>query len=147
MHVKIFKSSPDLPTPTYKHDGDAGFDICSNEDIVIPGGAVVLVDTGIRISVPYGYEAQIRLRSSYAKKGVFIPNAPGTIDYGYKGPVMVAMGNMKQHQGFHLSRGERFAQIVINELPQVKLDIVGKDEFFEEDTDRGEAGFGSTGKW
>jgi dUTP pyrophosphatase len=147
MRVKIFKSAPDLPTPAYKHDGDAGFDIYSNEDINVPGGGVVLVDTGIRIAVPYGYEAQIRLRSSYAKKSILIPNAPGTIDYGYKGPVMVALRNTHPHIAFHLSRGERFAQIVINELPLVKLKAVSKEEFFEDDTDRGEGGFGSTGKW
>jgi dUTP pyrophosphatase len=146
MGVKIFKSAPDLPTPKYKHDGDAGFDVYSNEDVTI-SESTVLVDIGLRISVPYGYEAQIRLRSSYAKKGIIIPNSPGTIDYGYKGPIMVPLSNIRPYSSVHIARGERFAQIVINELPLLSLTSVSKDEFFEESTERGEGGFGSTGKW
>ena len=144
--VLIFKSAPDLPTPKYKHDGDAGFDIYSNEDVSISED-VILVDTGLRISVPYGYEAQIRLRSSYAKKGLLIPNSPGTIDFGYTGPVMVALANIRPHNSVHISRGERFAQIVINELPEVNIVPVDKEDFFSVETDRGGGGFGSTGKW
>tara|TARA_R110000824_G_scaffold54689_4_gene151026 strand:- start:13609 stop:14049 length:441 start_codon:yes stop_codon:yes gene_type:complete len=146
MEVRIYKSAPDLPTPKYKHEGDAGFDVYSNENVIVSEG-IILVDIGLRISVPYGYEAQIRLRSSYAKKGLIIPNAPGTVDYGYKGPIMIALANLNPHNSVHVSRGERFAQIVINEIPLLPLNMVSKDEFFEEDTERGEGGFGSTGKW
>ena len=107
----------------------------------------MLVDVGIRIDIPKRYEGQIRLRSSYAKKGIIIPNSPGTIDSGYKGPVMVAIRNLNTYQPFHLKKGERFAQIVINELPSVNLVTVSKDEFFKEKSSRSNRGFGSTGNF
>ena len=119
----------------------------ANETVYIQGGETKLIDIGLRIDVPPGFEGQIRLRSSFAKKGLLIPNAPGTIDAGYKGPLMVALRNAANYQSFKLSKGERFAQIVINEIPDVSLCPVTKEEFFEEETSRGDGGFGSTGRF
>jgi len=144
--LRIYNHS-DNPLPAYKHSTDAGFDLYANESVIIQGGDIALVDSGIRIDVPVGYEAQIRLRSSFIKREVFIPNAPGTIDSGYTGPVMVALHNLRPHLPFELKKGERFAQIVINKLPNVEIVEVTKDEFFSGETPRGEGGFGSTGKW
>ena len=90
--VKIrFYNTSKNPDPAFKHDSDAGFDLYSNETVYIQGGETKLVDIGLRLDIPPGYEGQIRLRSSFAKKGLLIPNAPGTIDAGYKGPIMVAL--------------------------------------------------------
>ena len=142
-----FLNSSDNPDPSYKHEDDAGFDLYSNEEVVIPPGTTLLVDVGLRIDIPPGYEGQIRLRSSYSKLGVIIPNAPGTIDSGYKGPVMVAIRNLQPHDPFVIAKGERFSQMVISEIPDVVLKPVDKETFFKEKTSRNEGGFGSTGKW
>ena len=144
--VKFYNTS-DNPNPAYKHSGDAGFDLYSNETVFIEGRQTVMVDVGMRIGIPEGYEGQIRLRSSYAKKSMIIPNAPGTIDSGYRGPVMVPVRNMCRHETLKITKGERFAQMVINELPQIELVPVTKEEFFLEETDRGDGGFGSTGSF
>tara|TARA_R100000458_G_scaffold17345_3_gene15031 strand:- start:13059 stop:13505 length:447 start_codon:yes stop_codon:yes gene_type:complete len=145
MPVINFLNTSQNPDPTYKHDNDAGFDLYSNEDVQIEPGQTTLVDVGLRIDIPPGYEGQIRLRSSYSKLGVIIPNAPGTIDSGYKGPVMVAIRNIKMHEPFVILKGERFSQMVINEIPDTILNSVDKDTFFAEKTSRNEGGFGSTG--
>lgn len=146
MRVKFFNTSTN-PGPLYKYFGDAGFDLYCNENVVIPPSSTYLVDVGLRIEIPLGYEGQIRLRSSYAKKKLIIPNAPGTIDCGYKGPIMVPVLNLEAYRAIELKKGERFCQMVINELPEIELVSVSKEEFFEEDTSRGEGGFGSTGKF
>lgn len=146
LGIRILNTS-DNPNPAYKHEGDAGFDLYCNEDLFIGPRSTVLVDVGLRIEIPFGYEGQLRLRSSYAKKNILISNAPGTIDCGYKGPIMVPLLNLDPHEPFRVKKGERFAQMVINELPGVTLESVTKDEFFEDETDRGEGGFGSTGQF
>ena len=94
VSVNILNTSTN-PDPEYKHDNDAGFDLYSNEGVCIGPRDSILVDVGLRVDIPVGYEGQIRLRSSYAKLGIIIPNAPGTIDSGYKGPIMVAVRNLK----------------------------------------------------
>ena len=144
--IKVYNTS-DNKNPEYAHRDDAGFDLRSSEDISIGPRNSVFVDTGLRLDIPPGYEGQIRLRSSYAKAGIVIPNAPGTIDAGYKGPIMVAVRNCAPYNSIHLTAGERFAQMVINELPAVELVPVSKEEFFEEETPRSSGGFGSTGNF
>jgi len=140
-----FYNTSDNPDPQYSHENDAGFDLRSSESVIIDPRETLLVDIGLRVNIPFGYEGQIRLRSSYAKRGIIITNAPGTIDSGYKGPVMVAVRNCSPHASFYIKKGERFAQMVINRVPQVNLVSVSKDEFFKEETSRGVGGFGSTG--
>jgi|TARA_R110002012_G_scaffold320256_1_gene542988 dUTP pyrophosphatase len=142
--INILNTSTN-PDPEYKHENDAGFDLYSNENMTIGEGETVLVDVGLRVDIPPGFEGQIRLRSSYAKLGIVIPNAPGTIDSGYKGPVMVAVRNLNAVQPFIIEKGERFAQMVIGKIPSVILNPVDKDTFFKEKTSRDEGGFGSTG--
>ena len=144
VSVNILNTSTN-PDPEYKHEHDAGFDLYSNEEVTIGPKESILVDVGLRIDIPPGYEGQIRLRSSYAKLGIIIPNAPGTIDSGYKGPVMVAVRNLRNDLSFNIEKGERFAQMVINEIPTVYLHSVDKETFFKEKTSRHESGFGSTG--
>jgi len=144
--VKFYNYSSN-PDPCYKHDGDAGFDLYSNESLFIEGQETSCVDVGLRVDIPPGYEGQIRLRSSYAKKGIIIPNAPGTIDSGYRGHILVPIRNMKPHESIKIDKGERFAQMIINKLPDVELVAVDKEELFLEETSRGEGGFGSTGSF
>jgi dUTP pyrophosphatase len=142
--VNILNTSEN-PNPNYKHVNDAGFDLYSNEDVTIAPTQTLLVDVGLRVDIPSGFEGQIRLRSSYSKLGVIIPNAPGTIDSGYKGPVMVAVRNLKTDAPFVILKGERFSQMVISEVPEVTINPVDRDTFFKEKTSRDEEGFGSTG--
>jgi dUTP pyrophosphatase len=144
LFIKFLNTSEN-PDPSYKHTNDAGFDLYSNEDVTIEPSQTVLVDVGLRVDIPAGYEGQIRLRSSYSKLGVIIPNAPGTIDSGYKGPIMVAIRNLKAHEPFIILKGERFSQMIVSEVPDVILQSVDKDTFFAEKTSRDEGGFGSTG--
>jgi dUTP pyrophosphatase len=145
MPILNFLNTSENPDPAYKHDNDAGFDLYSNEDVRIEPNQTTLVDVGLRIDIPPGFEGQIRLRSSYSKLSIIIPNAPGTIDSGYKGPVMVAVRNLKLDEPFVILKGERFSQMVINEVPVITLNSVDKDTFFAEKTSRNEGGFGSTG--
>jgi dUTP pyrophosphatase len=144
--VRVYNTSENK-NPEYAHGDDAGFDLRSSEDITVGPRNTAFVDTGLRLDIPPGYEGQIRLRSSYAKRGIVITNAPGTIDAGYKGPIMVAVRNCDLYNSFQLKPGERFAQMVINELPTVTLVPVSKEEFFEEETSRSSGGFGSTGNF
>ena len=144
--VKVYNTSENK-NPEYAHGDDAGFDLRSSEAITISPRNTAFVDTGLHLDIPRGYEGQIRLRSSYAKAGIVIPNSPGTIDAGYKGPIKVAIRNCDPYNSFQLKLGERFAQMVINELPKVTLAPVSKEEFFKGETSRNSEGFGSTGNF
>ncbi len=128
--------------PAKAHPDDAAFDLKARTDLEIPAGKVALVPTGLFLELPVGYEAQIRCRSGLAlKHDLSLPNAPGTIDAGYRGEVGVIMYN-RGEVPFHVHRGDRIAQMVISKLPEVELVEV---ETLEEST-RGTGGFGSTGK-
>jgi dUTP pyrophosphatase len=111
-------------------------------DLVIQPGDTALVPTGLKIAVPAGYEAQIRPRSGLALEfGITIPNSPGTIDSDYRGEVKVILLNLGR-EPFTVNRGMRIAQMVI--VPVVKAAIRIVDEL--PPTDRGEGGFGHSGK-
>lgn len=134
-----------VPLPSYETPGAAGADLRANlpdqgEIIVAPGGRV-LVATGLRIEIPTGYEVQIRPRSGLAlKHGITLPNAPGTIDSDYRGPLGVIVMNAGDAP-FVITHGARIAQMVVAPVMQAQFDLVtGLDE-----TLRGSGGFGSTG--
>lgn len=140
--VKIKRLNKDANMPWYAHEGDAGFDLQSMEDVEIAPGGTVLVGTGISIEVPSGYEAQMRPRSGMAtKRGISLANTPGTIDSGYRGEVMAALHNISVDEMAYVEKGERIAQIVINKLPEVELVEVDLLSY----SSRGGQGFGSTG--
>ena len=142
MKVKILKTDKDLPTPKYAHEGDAGMDLYSAEELVLRPGEHKLVQTGIRIAVPAGYEMQVRPRSGLAAKhGISVVNAPGTIDSQYRGPVGVILINHGKND-FEIKKGDRIAQIVLNKFETIDFHEVEELD----DTQRGEGGFGSTGK-
>lgn len=144
MQVKMKRlHSPDLPLPHFMTPGSAGMDIyaANKEDMTIGVGRTVLVPTGIAISLPPGYEAQIRPRSGLAlKHGLTLLNTPGTIDSDYRGEIKLIVINLGDKE-YTLKRGERIAQMVFAQVYQPE--IVEVDSL--EETGRGEGGFGHTG--
>lgn len=128
--------------PTYETPNAAGADIRTNEDFILYPGNRILVHTGIYLELPEGYEAQIRSRSGLAlKKGIIVYNSPGTVDSDYRGEVCVILyhgGDTPEE--FH--RGDRIAQMVIAKHEHAEFELV--EELSS--TERGEGGFGHTGK-
>ncbi len=130
-----------LPLPRYETEGSAGMDLVASESVTILPGRCEAVPTGLKISVPPGFEAQIRPRSGLAlKKSIVVPNSPGTIDSDYRGEVKVILMNLGDSP-FDVSIGDRVAQMVL--APVVRC--VWKEVDSLDSTDRGEGGFGSTG--
>ena len=128
--------------PAKAHSDDAAYDLRSRCDISVPVGQSTLIPTGVFIELPVNYEAQLRPRSGLAlKHNITLTNSPGTIDAGYRGEIGVIMFNHGP-ECFEIKRGDRIAQMVIAELPEVELQCVSALS----DTLRGTGGFGSTGK-
>ena len=141
IKIQMLKDCADL-FPAKAHADDAAFDLRSRADMLLPVGKSTLVPTGIFMELPTGYEAQVRPRSGLAlKHNLTLTNSPGTIDAGYRGEVGVIMFNHGPEE-FSVSRGDRIAQMVICKLPEVALCAVENLS----SSDRGEGGFGSTGK-
>ena len=143
IQIKKLEHAFDLSTPTYATSGSAGVDLMAaiDQDIVIKQGSRVLVPTGIALALPHGFEAQVRSRSGLSwKNGVYVLNAPGTIDSDYRGEIHVILTNSSDIP-FTITRGMRIAQLVIARYEQVVFDLV--DHLDE--TERGYGGFGSTG--
>ena len=135
-------SNPDLPLPARATPNAAGYDIRSAEEAVtLRPGEIRLVGTGLVMELPEGVECQVRPRSGLAlRHGITLPNSPGTIDPDYRGEVRIIMQNLGS-EAVTLRRGERIAQLVFSrfEVPA----IAQADELSA--TERGDAGFGSTG--
>ncbi len=138
-----------LSTPQYQTTGSAGADICANlrpEDraagLTLQPMQRAVVPTGIRVEIPPGFEMQIRPRSGLATKfGVTLPNAPGTIDSDYRGPLGVPLINLGPDP-FVVRHGDRIAQCVVAPVVQARFEAVDTLGI----TDRGTGGFGSTGR-
>lgn len=132
-----------LPEPTRMTEGSSGYDLCAacSDEVIIRPGDTRMVPTGVTLSVPPGYEAQIRPRSGLAlKKQIGILNSPGTVDSDYRGEVGVIIHNFGETD-FTVRRGDRIAQMVICSLPDASLEV--REEL--SGTARGEGGFGHTG--
>jgi dUTP pyrophosphatase len=140
MEKRIMILKGDGEIPKYAKPGDAGADLYSSEDVWIHNGEVILVDTGIKIEIPEGFEGQIRTRSGFGKKGVFVINSPGTIDSGYRGFIKVALTNIGK-KALEVKKGDRIAQIVFS--PVVAARFIEVNELSE--TERGDGGFGHSG--
>ena len=141
MVLKFKRIHQDATIPAYAHPSDAGMDVRSVEDIVIPARGRALVHTGLVMLLPPGYEAQVRPRSGLAlKNGITVLNTPGTIDSGYRGEIGVILFNSSD-EPFKVAKGDKVAQIVI--APVTQPEIAETDEI--DSTDRGAGGFGSTG--
>jgi dUTP pyrophosphatase len=165
LAVKIKKLSPDAVIPTYKHVGDAGFDLSAAENLLINPNETVVIDTGLAFEIPEGYEMQIRPRSGLTSRTPLKVHL-GTIDSGYHGSVGVIMENSLPASGFDsiaiakvdgtfegtgdyvsemgtfaIHKGDRIAQAVI--APVVCAEFTEIEEF--DKSERGTDGFGSTG--
>ena len=140
--VPLRRLDPDLPVPSYAHDGDAGADLHAATDVVLAPGERSLVPTGVALALPEGYVGLVHPRSGLAARhGVSIVNAPGTVDAGYRGEVLVNLVNLDPRSTFSVRRGDRIAQLVIAPVVQARWSEV---ETLDE-TARGAGGFGSTG--
>jgi dUTP pyrophosphatase len=141
ISVKRLAHAGDLPLPSYETSGSAGMDVRAAENIVIAPGHRGLVGTGLAFAIPQGYEIQVRPRSGLAlKKGIGIPNSPGTIDSDYRGELKIILLNHGE-EDFIIERGDRIAQIVVAPVQRGVLKEVDRLD----GTARGEGGFGSTG--
>jgi dUTP pyrophosphatase len=143
MQIRIQRIHPDAVLPRYAHgpEEDAGMDLCAVQAVTLDPGKPQLVPTGLTIELPPGYEAQVRPRSGLAlKHSITMPNAPGTIDPGYRGELRVILLNMGR-EPYTLHAGDRIAQMIVARYESVQwleteLGVSG----------RGTGGFGSSGR-
>lgn len=130
----------DLPVPGYAHPGDAGIDLYAAQDAIVTG-ATVLIPTGVAVAVPDGHVCLVCPRSGLSKHGVTVANAPGVVDAGYRGEVMVRLTTTSATP-YPVSRGDRIAQLLIIPIARPVVTVVDHLD----DTERGACGFGSTGR-
>ena len=143
VNISIELCHKDAILPTYAKEGDAGMDIYSVEDVIIPAGETRIVPTGLKVAIPNGYEIQIRPRSGLSfKTPLRIPNAPGTIDAGYRDEVGIIITNTDQNSNFTIEKGTRIAQMVLQKVPKINWEVTDSVENIG--INRG-GGFGSTG--
>lgn len=144
LQVPVVRLDPELPLPQYAKAGDAGVDLVATEDVELaPGGGRGLVPTGIAVAIPRGHAGFIQPRSGLAfRHGVTVLNTPGLIDADYRGELKVLLVNTDPVEPFLVTRGERIAQLVVQAVEHVQFREV--DEL--DATDRGEGGFGHTGR-
>ena len=140
--VAVLRLDPGLAVPAYAHPGDAGADLCSRVEVTIAPGERVLVPTGVAIALPPGHAGFVHPRSGLAARhGISIVNAPGTVDEGYRGEILVNLVNLDPNEPFTVRRGDRIAQLVVQQVAQVRfVEVDSLDE-----TSRGDTGHGSTG--
>ncbi len=141
LKIKYQKIHPDAKTPSYAHDGDSGLDVYALENYELQPLETKLFPIGIKISIPYGYEIQIRPKSGLALKyNITVLNTPGTVDSTYRGELGVILTNMSK-KPYRVEKGQKIAQLVFQKVEYVSLEeVVSLD-----DTKRGEKGFGGTG--
>jgi len=133
---------PDAVLPERAHTGDAGFDLRSIEDVEVGPGERAMVRTGLAVAIPDGHAGLVLPRSGLASKhGLTLANAPGLIDSGYRGEVICSVVNLDPHESVKIARGDRIAQLVIVEVPDLRPTWI--DEL--PPSSRGKGGFGSTG--
>jgi dUTP pyrophosphatase len=142
MLLEIKRLDPDLPLPSYAHEGDAGLDLYSAQDVTLEPLQRALVSTGIAVAIPEGYAGFVQPRSGLAiKRGLSLVNAPGLIDSHYRGELKVIAINLDPATAIEIARGDKVAQLVIQAVASVTLHEVAQLA----ETARGEGGFGSTG--
>ena len=143
IEVSVINESP-YELPEYQTLASAGVDLKAvlDEALELKPLERKIIRTGLKIALPDGYEAQVRPRSGLAAKhGISILNAPGTIDSDYRGEIGVVLIN-HSNENFKISNGERIAQLVLSSYHKIQWQVVD----LLDETERGSAGFGSTGK-
>ncbi|UCD55549.1 MAG: dUTP diphosphatase [Candidatus Omnitrophota bacterium] len=143
VNIKRRENAKDLPLPRYITPGSSGMDLHADVDgeLILKPGEIKLISCGISLSLPEGFEGEIRPRSGLAlKHGITLVNAPGTIDSDYRGQVNLIMTNLGKSP-FRIKRGDRIAQLIVKEV--VRAELVEAEELDE--TVRASGGFGHTG--
>ena len=143
INIKKKDGCQDLPTPRYMSEGASGMDVYADvdEEVILTPGEIKLISAGFYMSIPAGYEIQVRPRSGLAiKHGISIVNSPGTIDSDYRGLVGIILINHGK-EPFAIKRADRIAQLVVQKVIQADIAVV--DELDE--TARAGGGFGHTG--
>jgi dUTP pyrophosphatase len=143
IRIRRREDARDLPLPRYMTGGSSGMDLYADvsDAVVLMPGKIAMVSTGIMVSIPEGFEAEIRPRSGLALKfGVTLVNTPGTIDSDYRGIISLIMIN-HGNEPFIIRRGDRVAQLVVKEV--VRAELVESDKLDE--TVRAAGGFGHSG--
>lgn len=128
--------------PRQATKGSAGWDLYSPETIVLKPNEVTFIKLRFCLQIPEGYYVSIVPRSSMGKRGIIIPNSPGTIDSDYTGEIMIMLLNMNPDYTVEIANGERIAQMILHQYHDIEFEVT--DHF--KNTDRGSGGFGSTGK-
>jgi dUTP pyrophosphatase len=133
--------------PSRAHDGDAGVDLFSAEDVTLAPGRRALVRTGVAVAIPLGMVGLVHPRSGLASRvGLSIVNSPGTIDAGYRGEIKVALINLDPATPIVVQRGDRIAQLLVQRVELVELvEVASFDEAGLGETSRGDGGHGSSG--
>jgi dUTP pyrophosphatase len=133
--------------PSRAHEGDAGVDLFSAEDFELAPGQRALVRTGVAVAIPLGMVGLVHPRSGLASRvGLSIVNSPGTIDAGYRGEIKVALINLDPTTPIVVHRGDRIAQLLVQQVELVELvEVSSFDEAGLADTTRGDGGHGSSG--
>ncbi len=144
LNLPVVRVDADLALPDYAHAGDAGADLLAREGVVLAaGGGRALVPTGLALALPEGWAALVLPRSGLAlRHGVTCLNAPGLIDAGYRDEVKVLLVNLDPTANYEVRRGDRIAQLVVQEVTQVCFSPVDALPA----SSRGHGGFGSTGR-
>ena len=145
VEVKVARIHPDALLPKQGSDLAAGFDLFSVERVEVKKGTTELLPTGLVMEIPPGWEGQIRCRSGLGKKGLILPNGIGTIDADYRGEVNVLAHWIGHGESYVVEKGERIGQFLIKRVPQIIFVEVNQDDL--SDTNRGEGGYGSTGRF
>ena len=143
IKILIKRLSKEVSLPKYETLGSSGMDIAANinANIIIGPGKTAIIPTGLALSIPKGFEVQIRPRSGLAaKQKISVLNTPGTIDADYRGEIKVILINLGK-DSFEVEKGSRIAQMVVCPVVQAQLKEVNDLS----ETDRGKGGFGSTG--
>jgi dUTP pyrophosphatase len=143
LEIPVVRLDPDLPLPEYAHAGDAGVDLIARTDVLLePAGGRAVVPTGIVVAIPQGYAGFVQPRSGLAlRHGVTCLNTPGLIDSGYRDELRVLLVNLDPTAPFHVLRGDRIAQLVVQRVEHVAFQPVDALDT----TGRNLGGFGSTG--
>lgn len=143
LGISVKKIDKDAEIPAYSRAGDAALDLKSNVDIEIPPGERRMISTGLAFAIPEGYCGLVLPRSGNAiKSGITLPNAPGLLDSNYRGEVKVPLINHDKCETFVIHKGDRIAQLLIQKT--YDIEFIEVDEL--DSTNRGEAGFGSSGR-
>jgi len=141
LRVKLLQE--DLPAPRYARADDAALDLLAAEDVTLEPRQRAVVRTGIAVAIPKGYAGFVHARSGRAAtEGLALVNAPGIIDAGYRGEIKAVVVNLDGASPIHIKRGEKVAQLVIQRVEHVEVQVTAELPGSE----RGEGGFGSSGR-